>query len=160
MDLVVVSGGSGRGDRDLVAGTLENLGAEIVIAGLAMRPGRHMVAARLGECLYLCLPGSPVACYALFNLFVVPALLSMMGCRKPFPAAAKARWVGPAVDGAVDTMIVLASMRQDLAVEPVEYHGSGDVLSIARADCLAAIPGGSSGIGHGEMVDVFRVGTP
>jgi molybdopterin molybdotransferase len=157
-DIVVISGGSGPGEHDLVAGALETVGAEVVIRGLRMRPGRHMLVARRGECICFCLPGNPVACFTLFHLIVMPALLAMMGYRKSYPMVVRGRWAGPDVRSPSDAVILLASMRPDLAVEPVEYRGSGDVLSIARADCLVSVPGGVSGVVSGQTVEVFRLG--
>jgi molybdopterin molybdotransferase len=158
-DVVIVSGGSALGDRDLVASALEVIGAKVVLRGLRMRPGRHMMVAQRGGCTFFCLPGSPVACFILFHLAILPALRSMMGCRKPYPVAARAKWAGATLLTTSDMMIILASMRPDLAVEPVEYRGAGDVLSIARADSLVAVPENVLRVAHGQTVDVFRVGT-
>jgi molybdopterin molybdotransferase len=117
-----------------------------------------MLVARRGECICFCLPGNPIACFTLFHLIVMPALLAMMGYRKPYPMVVRARWAGPDLRSPSDPVILLASMRPDLAVEPVECRGSGDVLSIARADCLLSVPEGVSGVVSGQTVEVFRLG--
>jgi molybdopterin molybdotransferase len=159
-DVVVVSGGMGAGERDFTADTLERMGAAVIIRGLRMRPGRHMALAGLDERFCFCLPGSPVGCFILFHLIVWPSLLMMMGCRTAFPRPVKARWGGAPLEIAGDRTVMLATLEPDLVVRPMESHGSGDVLSIAGANCLASVQDGARPTTQGQAVEVFTLGSP
>jgi molybdopterin biosynthesis enzyme len=44
---------------------------------------------------------------------------------------------------------------EELAAEPVEFHGSGDMAGLGRCDCLIAVPIGKGEIKAGKMVKVY-----
>jgi molybdopterin molybdotransferase len=78
-DLLLVSGGVSVGVYDLVARTLEDLGAETLFHGVAMRPGKPVLAARRGATLIVGLPGNPVSALVGLVVLVAPALRRMRG---------------------------------------------------------------------------------
>lgn len=80
VDLLITSGGMSVGDRDHMLVCAERLGAEILFHQVDVRPGRPIGAARLGQALWLMLPGSPGAVAMGCALFLEP-LLSAMGAR-------------------------------------------------------------------------------
>src|SRR5581483_3738660 len=85
-DLVLISGGSSVGARD---GTLDALlsfpDAELLLHGIAIRPGKPVIAGRIGERLVFGLPGNPVSALVVFDQFVRPYLRRLggegVGCR-------------------------------------------------------------------------------
>jgi molybdopterin molybdotransferase len=78
-DALIVSGGVSVGDRDLVRPVLRDLGAEIDIWRVAIKPGKPFLFGRAGDCAVFGLPGNPVSAFVTFLLLVRPALLKMMG---------------------------------------------------------------------------------
>ncbi len=84
-DLVVTTGGTMRGVKDLVKAALADLGAALLFEGVAMRPGSSTVAARLGATI-LCLPGSPGAAFLAFLALGRPLLRALHGWEAPIPA--------------------------------------------------------------------------
>jgi molybdopterin molybdotransferase len=78
-DVVVMTGGVSVGEHDLVQETLRDLGAEIGIWRVAIKPGKPFLFASLGQCRLFGLPGNPVSAYVTFHRFVRPALLKMSG---------------------------------------------------------------------------------
>ena len=79
-DLVLISGGSSVGARD---GTLDALlsfpDSELLLHGIAIRPGKPVIAVRIGERLLFGLPGNPVSALIVFDQFVRPHLRRLGG---------------------------------------------------------------------------------
>jgi molybdopterin molybdotransferase len=79
-DLVLISGGSSVGARD---GTLDALlsfpDSELLLHGIAIRPGKPVIAVRIGPRLCFGLPGNPVSALTVFDQFVRPHLRRLAG---------------------------------------------------------------------------------
>ena len=78
-DVLVISGGVSVGERDLVKPCLRELGVEIDLWRVAMKPGKPFLFGRAGNCALFGLPGNPVSAFVTFLILVRPALLKMMG---------------------------------------------------------------------------------
>jgi len=78
-DALIVSGGVSVGDHDLVKPALRDLGGEIDLWRVAIKPGKPFLFGRAGECCIFGLPGNPVSAFITFLKFVRPALLKMSG---------------------------------------------------------------------------------
>jgi molybdopterin molybdotransferase len=78
-DLIVTIGGASVGDHDLVGEVAAAMGLERSFYKVAMRPGKPLMAGRLGEAALLGLPGNPVSSMVCGQLFLVPMLRAMMG---------------------------------------------------------------------------------
>lgn len=77
VDLLITSGGMSVGDKDGMVPAAKALGATILFHRVDLRPGRPIGAARLGQTLWLMLPGSPGAVTAGAELFLGPLLAAM-----------------------------------------------------------------------------------
>lgn len=86
-DLVVTIGGASVGDHDLVGRVA---GLEPAFWKIAMRPGKPLMAGRLGGVPMLGLPGNPVSAIVCAHLFLLPMLRAMLGMPDPAPQAAVA----------------------------------------------------------------------
>ena len=98
-DLIVTIGGASVGDHDLVGKVAADLGLERAFWKIAMRPGKPLMAGRLGASLMLGLPGNPVSAIVCGHLFLLPMLRAMQGLpASPAPTAQAilAEDVGPA----------------------------------------------------------------
>lgn len=78
-DAIVTCGGASVGDRDYVQSVLREMGAELHLWKVAMRPGKPLGFGILGGKPVLALPGNPVSCYVTFELFVRPMLDKLQG---------------------------------------------------------------------------------
>jgi len=78
-DLIVTIGGASVGDYDLVAQVAESLGLKRVFYKIAMRPGKPLMAGKLGESAMIGLPGNPVSSMVCGHLFVLPLIRAMLG---------------------------------------------------------------------------------
>lgn len=78
-DLIVTVGGASVGDHDLVGEVAAERGLDRAFYKVAMRPGKPLMAGRLGDAILLGLPGNPVSAMVCGELFLIPMLRAMMG---------------------------------------------------------------------------------
>ena len=94
-DLIVTIGGASVGDFDLVRATAETHGLVVDFHGVAMRPGKPLLAGRLGGVPLMGLPGNPVSAFVTAHLFLRPAIERMLGLPGDPPAPHAARLAAP-----------------------------------------------------------------
>jgi molybdopterin molybdotransferase len=143
-DLCVTSGGVSVGDYDLVAETLRELGGEVRVRKVNMRPGKPFTFALLEEKPVFALPGNPISCMVTFELFVRPALRKMQGYFSLFHPEITAT----AAQAIINTDRRPAYLRVILTQTDAGYtarltgdQGSAMLHSMASADGLAFVPG-------------------
>ena len=90
-DMLVTIGGASVGDHDHVLAVLRSVGAEIAFWKIAIKPGKPMIAGRLGRAQVIGLPGNPVSAFVCAQLFVLPMLRRMQGAADPLPPTTLAR---------------------------------------------------------------------
>ena len=78
-DLIVTVGGASVGDHDLVGEVAQTLGMERAFYKIAMRPGKPLMAGRMGKAAMVGLPGNPVSAMVCGQLFVVPMVRLLQG---------------------------------------------------------------------------------
>lgn len=80
VDVLITSGGVSKGEEDHVGDVLRELGS-LYMWRLAVKPGRPMSFGQIGDCVFMGLPGNPVASFVCFMLYVRPVLLALSGGR-------------------------------------------------------------------------------
>src|SRR5208283_674454 len=79
-DVIVLSGGSSVGVRDYTARVLSGLPeSELLVHGVAIRPGKPTIFGRAGGALFWGLPGQPVSALITCQAFVLPSLWKLQG---------------------------------------------------------------------------------
>ena len=142
-DVLLVTGGVSVGAYDLVGAALEVAGLEPLFHGVAIKPGKPLLAGRAGRCLVFGLPGNPVSAFTGFALFVAPALRRMLGYRNYRNTTRAASLCAPfsARSGRVTFHLARSTGEgRTLRAARVATGGSGDVLSLARADGFLITP--------------------
>ena len=84
-DILLTTGGVSSGRYDFIAEVLDDLGAEILVHGVKMRPGRPVLFAHLEGTMIFGLPGNPASTVVTFLELVRPAIWTMLGRREPMP---------------------------------------------------------------------------
>jgi molybdopterin molybdotransferase len=84
-DIIVTTGGASVGDHDLIVPALKAAGGEIVFWKIAMRPGKPVIAGRLGDAVALGLPGNPVSAFVTAMLYLRPLIAHLSGAADPLP---------------------------------------------------------------------------
>jgi len=142
-DVLAVSGGVSMGDYDLVPGLLRELGTEVFFEKVAMQPGKPTVFGHKGRTTVFGLPGNPVSVLVASELFLVPAVRTMMGFADVHPLRRQAAIVERAAHkpGRVAHRPgVLEETSEGWAVRPLSYHGSAHIHALSRANCLIVLP--------------------
>lgn len=153
-DITLITGGVSMGDYDFVKTALKDLGAEILIEKIAIKPGKPTVLARIGKKYVFGMPGNPVSTFVIFEVFVKPFLLACMGSQEPVDVL-QLPWAKDVQfrlsDRASFVPIVISELGE---VQAIEYHGSAHIFSLCGASGVACIEIGKGNMKKGERVDV------
>ena len=153
-DIIVTTGGASVGDHDFVRPALEAAGGEIDFWRVAIRPGKPMLAGRLGDAVVLGLPGNPVSAFVTATLFLRPLIAAMAGARHPLPvplAVTLAEQL-PANDHRQD---YLRGTISDGRVSVAAIQDSSMLATLARATCLVIRPPHAPAALAGETVQIL-----
>jgi molybdopterin molybdotransferase len=157
-DVVVTSGGVSVGEKDLVKGTMLDLGVEQVFWGVRFKPGKPLFfGVREGASVFG-LPGNPVSAMVCFELFVRPALVRMMGREDRGRPRIQVYFEEDVRNsfGRMHAMRVsLEKTQRGWRARSVGAQGSGLVSSLTKADALALIGPESEGVRAGDFVEAI-----
>ncbi|MFB6221051.1 MAG: gephyrin-like molybdotransferase Glp [Halolamina sp.] len=155
-DIVVTSGGSSVGERDLLPEVLAEMG-EILVHGIALKPGHPFGFAVVEDTPVLMLPGYPVASIINAVQFLRPAVKDAMDAPLPDHPTTEARLERKiASEPGVRTFARVRLSEEDgrPVATPTRVSGSGVLSSVALADGWVVVDEASEGIDAGEAVAV------
>lgn len=153
-DIMVTSGGASVGDHDLVGPVLLDLGAQIDFWRVAMKPGKPLLAGKLGETIVLGLPGNPVSAYVTALLFLLPLVRAMLGARDPLPARRTENLL-TAIPATSERQTYLRAVATPDGVAPLPGQDSAMLHELARADRLIVRPPLAPAVAAGERVETI-----
>jgi molybdopterin molybdotransferase len=156
-EVIVTTGGTGKGEKDLVSGAVNALGGDVLFHGVAMSPGKQALFAKLGGTLLFGLPGRPAATYIAFEQLVRPVLLRMLGLSQVFPPETTAVLSGSMkVRGKTLSFLFgrLIFGPAGLEVESLRSEKKGILTEMLAANCLLRVPPGRDRLDKGEQVTV------
>lgn len=167
-DLVLSSGGVSVGDYDYVDRILAELGGEIHVRSVAVKPGKPLTVATFAQAnsnrsvLYFGLPGNPVSSLVSFWRFVQPALRKLSGLRQGWePAIVQGRTLQELRSDGKRESYVWGQVRLSGGEFVFEVAGgaqnSGNLINLAQTSGLAILPIGCTGIAAGESVSILLV---
>ncbi len=158
VDILITTGGVSVGDYDHLPAIYEAIGAQVLFNKVAMRPGSvTTVAARNGQLLFG-LSGNPSACYVGFELFTRPIIQAAFTNKKPHLRREQAILGADFKKPNPFTRFVRANAFYEngqLVAVPSGLDKSGSVSSLANANALIVLPGGSRGYEKGMQVAVL-----
>ncbi|MWV63848.1 molybdopterin molybdenumtransferase MoeA [Halorubrum sp. JWXQ-INN 858] len=157
-DVVVTTGGSSVGERDLLPEVVDGLG-EVLVHGVALKPGHPVCLGVVDDTPVVSLPGYPVACIVNAAQFLRPVQKRVAGTHAaPFPTrrATLTRKVASEPGTRTFARVRLEPADgDDLPVAtPTRAGGSGVLSSVALATGWVVVPEPREGIDAGEAVDV------
>jgi molybdenum cofactor synthesis domain-containing protein len=136
-DLLVFSGGSSVGERDLILDVLAAKG-EVLFHGIAVKPGKPTAFGRIGTKLVFGMPGYPTSCLSNAYILLAPALRRM--ARLPDQIVRSvALPLGARVVSAPGRH-QFYTVRIEAGVAMPAFKASGDITSMSRADGYIEIP--------------------
>jgi molybdenum cofactor synthesis domain-containing protein len=151
-DVLVFSGGSSVGERDLVLDAMARRG-EIVFHGIAVKPGKPTAFGRVEGKPVIGMPGYPTSCLSNGYILVVPMLRRIARLPEYRPATTRVPLARRVVSTTGRHQFYTVRIENGAAVPA--FKASGDITSMALADGYIEIPAHVDLVEAGQLVDVF-----
>ncbi|WP_137896996.1 gephyrin-like molybdotransferase Glp [Sphingomonas sp. 2SG] len=155
-DLLVTTGGASVGDHDLVRPALEAAGGSIDFWRIALRPGKPMMAGRLGDTILLGLPGNPVSAFVTALLFVKPLVAHLAGAADPLPRTTMTILGEDLPANGPRTDYLRAELRDGRAFAST-IQDSSMLLTLARSHCLIVRPVDAPAASAGDSAEILVI---
>ncbi|MBN1214769.1 MAG: molybdopterin molybdotransferase MoeA [Candidatus Lokiarchaeota archaeon] len=157
-DIIIFSGGTSVGTRDYLPEIMNQI-AKVLIHGVAMRPGAPILIATKNNKLIFCLPGTPVASYIGFLIFVGPSIKKKMNSNILDPREKCVAIINQDVPvssmGYIHNLRVkLEFIKNSLVAIPIRLKGSSLISSLTNSDGIVEILPFQEGIKKGDNVIV------
>ncbi|MEQ1548635.1 MAG: gephyrin-like molybdotransferase Glp [Chakrabartia sp.] len=154
VDIIVTIGGASVGDHDLVKPALDACGATLDFWKVAMRPGKPVMAGKVGKTLVLGIPGNPVSAFVTSLLFLRPAICTFGGATNPLPARVTAILDGtlPSTGPRTDH---IRGYVQNGHVKAIGMDDSAILVGLAQSNALIVRPGNSAPVKSGDTVEII-----
>jgi molybdopterin molybdotransferase len=161
-DLIVTVGGASVGDYDLVKPAMRELGLEMAVESVNLRPGKPTWFGKLADGRrVLGLPGNPASALVCAELFLRPLLLAMQGADpalalvlakagRSFPAnGPREHWMRARLTSGLDGFFL---------AEAFADQDSSLVSVFASADALVRRAGGAPALAEGALIEALVLG--
>lgn len=155
-DLLVTTGGASVGDHDLVRPALEAAGGRIDFWRIALRPGKPMMAGRLGDTILLGLPGNPVSAFVTAILFVKPLVAHLAGAADPLPRPTMTVLGEDLPANGPRTDYLRAELRDGRAYAST-IQDSSMLLTLARSHALIVRPAEAPAARAGDSAEILVI---
>jgi molybdenum cofactor synthesis domain-containing protein len=150
-DIVIFSGGSSVGDRDLILDLVAARG-RMIFHGIAVKPGKPTAFATIGGKPFFGMPGNPTSCLSNAYILLVPFLRAT--ARLPLYAPRTIRVpLGTTIVSPAGRHQFYTVRLRDGAAYPA-FKGSGEITSLSQADGYIEIPSDQSTVESGSDVTV------
>jgi len=151
-DVLLTAGGVSVGAHDYVRGAFEVNGIREAFWGVAIKPGAPMYFGTGRHRLVFGLPGNPVSALVCFQLFVRPALRSMLGLGPERPGIAT---LARDLHKKAGRAEFVRGVRHGREVVPIPARGSHMMGGLAAASCLIHLPIEATSVVSGSQVEVI-----
>lgn len=150
-DLIVLSGSSSAGSKDLLEDVLSSNGT-VLFHGVKMKPGKPTMLATLQGKPIFVMPGYPTSCLMNSYLFLVPCVRRLARLPQKYDRALTVPLAGEVTSARERTLFLTVRIDDGRAV-PV-FKESGAITSISRADGFIEVPAERGTLNKGELVQV------
>ncbi|WMX56219.1 gephyrin-like molybdotransferase Glp [Peribacillus sp. R9-11] len=158
VDLLITTGGVSVGDFDLLPDIYQKIGANVLFNKVAMRPGSVTTVAVFNNKFLFGLSGNPSASYVGFELFARPIIRTMLFSEQPHLRKEKAQLAEDFLKPNPFSRLLRTRLffeSGQLKVIPSGVDKSNITTSLAGANSLTVLPGGTRGFKTGDIVDVL-----
>jgi molybdenum cofactor synthesis domain-containing protein len=158
-ELVVLSGGVSKGEKDFVKHALREAGVSLHFESLHLRPGHPSTFGTHAGGFVFALPGNPVAVFATLAWVFAVGLRRRLGYPTPMPPAQFGRLAFAAHRKGARPQLLPVRCHSDPEgglprLDPTGHRGSGDFVSLAQAQALAWLGDHQDRFGPGEVVPI------
>ncbi|MDO9324150.1 MAG: molybdopterin molybdotransferase MoeA [Methanoregula sp.] len=151
-DVVLLSGGSSKDDRDMTAAVIAARG-EVLVHGIAIAPGKPTIIGRIGGKPVFGLPGHPASAFVVLIAIVRPLLDRMLGIPQPLQRTEKATISINIPSQRGREEYVRVTVKDGIAT-PL-FGKSGLLNTLIRSNGIIRIPAGAEGLEQGSTVEVI-----
>lgn len=155
-DILVTIGGASVGDHDLVSDVAQRLGVEQSFYKVRMRPGKPLMAGRLGSSAMVGLPGNPVSAMVCGYLFLLPMVRRMLGLDVAVPAFQSAPLAAPIGPNGPREHYMRAEFGAD-GIRVCDDQDSSLLSVLAQANALVVRPPDDPSRAAGEQVQFLPI---
>lgn len=155
-DVILLSGGSSKGTKDLSAKVFADVAGEVLIHGLALKPGKPTIVAydQKDSTLLVGLPGNPLAAMIVWRLLLDDMFLRMYGTFEKRTLIAKlSENVANNIGRASIVLVRLKNTDEGVSAFPL-YTKSANVKMLMDADGYILIPSNKEGLRRDTYVEV------
>ncbi|MEM7263228.1 MAG: gephyrin-like molybdotransferase Glp [Planctomycetota bacterium] len=141
-DAIVTTGGVSAGDLDFIKVVAAELGDEVAVRKVNMKPGKPLVDGTIGGVPFFGLPGNPAACLVSFEMFVRPVLARLEGRTDGAPPRRRGRLAHDATFPRIPRVQFLRAIaeydetEESYRVTVPQAQGSHQMSSFAHANAL------------------------
>jgi molybdopterin molybdotransferase len=157
-DMILLSGGSSKGQMDFVTSAIEALGGTVLFHGLNIKPGKPTIFGSLWGKPVFGLPGHPVSCGMVVLRFVLPLVRRLKGETGEAGLGGVRGRLATNVPSSygIEEYVRVAILRESdgLVVTPI-FAKSSVISMLSKADGYFIVPEGKEGLEAGEEVEVF-----
>jgi molybdenum cofactor synthesis domain-containing protein len=150
-DLLIFSGGSSVGERDLIIDVIAGMG-EVIFHGIAVKPGKPTAFGRIDRRPVFGMPGYATSCLSNAYMLLVPMLRRIARLPEYQPRVVRLPLSRRVVSTTGRHQFYTVRIENDAAVPA--FKASGDITSMAQADGYIEIPAQTDIVEAGELVDV------
>ena len=158
-DMVLLSGGTSKGQGDLNYTVVSEMG-KLLVHGVALKPGKPLCLAQVEGTPLAILPGFPTSAVFTFHEFIAPVLRLMAGLNEEDPQKVHATMPMRVNSDKGRTEFLLVNLvngQAGFSAYPMG-KGSGSVTAFSKADGFIAIPRNKEYVENGEPVEVTLIG--
>ncbi|MDL5362621.1 molybdopterin biosynthesis protein [Halalkalicoccus sp. NIPERK01] len=155
-DLVLSSGSTSASAVDVIYRVIEERG-DLLLHGVAIKPGKPMLVGEFPDSAYVGLPGYPVSALMIFRHFVAPAIRRAAGLPEPRTATVDAEMAVEERYGEGRTRLMPVGLVESAGKGALAYpvdKGSGATTSLVEADGIVEVGPDTAYLGAGEPVSV------
>jgi molybdopterin molybdotransferase len=150
-DVIIFSGGSSVGDRDLLVDLIARRG-EMIFHGIAVKPGKPTLFALVDGRPFFGMPGNPTSCLSNAYILLVPFLRATARLPVYAPRTVTATLGRRIVSQANRHQFYTVRLNGNVALPA--FKGSGDITSLSQADGYIEIPASEDTVEEGALVQV------
>jgi molybdopterin molybdotransferase len=155
-DLIVTIGGASVGDHDLVGEVAETKGLARSFYKVAMRPGKPLMAGRIGAAAMIGLPGNPVSAMVCGHVFLMPMMRKMLGLGAN-PAQFETARLAADIPANGPRAHYMRAHCDSAGVTVFDRQDSALLSVLADATCLAVRPPNDPARKVGDLIDIIRI---
>ena len=150
-DVMVFSGGSSVGERDLILDVVASRG-EMLFHGIAVKPGKPTAFGRIEGRLFFGMPGYPASCLSNSYILLAPALRRLARLPQQIARTLTLPLSSRVVSAPARHQFFSVRVENGLAVPA--FKASGDITSMSQADGYIEIPADVESVAAGTPVQV------